>query len=236
MLLPYLGLAQDFKEIRGQVVHDSLSVAGIHVINRVSGAATITREDGQFAIVAQANDVLVFSAIQFKTHAIVLDAVLFQQDFIKVYVEAFVNELDEVVVKPHDLSGNLKEDIAKVEKPINFDDVGIPGFKGKPQERIPKTGHLVLSSMLGSVPIEEVIKKINGYYKELKLRRKMDTENEMVVQMIEYYGVAFFMNNYELHLDEVYPFVLGAVIATDIEADFKAKHHNLVLATLSSRR
>ena len=61
-----------------------------------------------------------------------------KQEFFKVYVDQFINELDNVVVKPHNLSGNILADMenSNVKVPINFDDVGIPGFKGERQEKI----------------------------------------------------------------------------------------------------
>ncbi len=231
-----LSFAQDFKEIQGRVVHDNLSVEGVHVINATSGATTITDTEGYFTVGARVNDSIVFSAIQFKSHLVVLEPEVFQQDFITVYVEERVNELDEVVVKPHELSGNLEKDMAKVEEPINFYDVGIPGFKGKPQERIPKTGHIIIGSLLGHVPVDEIIRKLNGYYKELRLRRKLDAENAAAVEIIEFYGVGFLMEEYELMLDEVYPFVLGTVMATDMEEDFSDGNHNLAIQDLEGRK
>ncbi len=234
--LPIALFAQQFKEFKGQVVHDSLSVEGVHIINKSSGATTITDKEGIFAIAVKTSDTLVFSAIQFMLHTVVVDPEVFQQDFVKVYVEARVNELEEVVVKPHDLTGDLKKDIHKAEKPINFDDVGIPGFKGKPQERIPTTAQVfVVGPLFASIDAEAVYKKLSGYYKELKKRRKMDRENEMTVRIIEFYGVRFLMENYELTLDEVYPFVLGTVMDTEIENDFARGDHNLALQKLEAR-
>ena len=61
-----------------------------------------------------------------------LDSLVMVQPEINVYIEHAVNELEEVVVKPHNLTGNLANDVsAAPPPPINFKDVGIPGFEGK---------------------------------------------------------------------------------------------------------
>ena len=37
------------------------------------------------------------------------------------------------------------------------------------------------------------------------------------------------MNNFQLEEDQVYEFVMGAIENTEIENDFRASNHNLVL-------
>ena len=46
---------------------------------------------------------------------------------------------------------------------------------------------------------------------------------------MEFYGLVFFMNNFQLEEDQVYEFVMGAIENTEIENDFRASNHNLVL-------
>ena len=124
---------QNYKSFKGEVVSDSLNLSGIHIINKTSGAKSITNEKGLFSIGVKKNDTIIISSIQIKSHVIVVNPKVFSQDLIKVYIEPFVNQLDNVEVKPHNLSGNMLDDMldSGIKNPINFDDVGIPGFKGK---------------------------------------------------------------------------------------------------------
>ena len=122
-------------------------VAGIHVINADRGLAEITDINGFFQISVAVGERLVFSGVQYKKRELLISAEIFALDGIKVYLEAFVNELDEVVVKPHQLSGSLSSDISSVPK-INFDDVGIPGYKGVRKEKIVSAQNLILSTLL----------------------------------------------------------------------------------------
>ena len=129
------------------------------------------------------------------------------------YLEAFINELDEVVVKPHNLSGSLSSDLNKVKEQINFDDVGIPGYKGVRKEKIVSGKSLILSTLLlpisGGINIDALYKHLSGYYKKLKKRRKLDAQFDMVFRIIKFYGVYFFEEKYTLEQEEVYDFVLG---------------------------
>jgi len=226
---------QYYKSFKGEVVSDSLNLSGIHIINKTSGAKSITNENGLFSIGVKKNDTIIISSIQIKPHVIVVNPKIFNQDLIKVYVEPFVNELDNVEVKPHNLSGNMLNDMldSGIKDPINFDDVGIPGFKGKGKEKIVSAKSLILSTLLlpltGGLDIEAVYKHLSGYYKRLKKKRLLDKQYASVVSIMEFYGLIFFINNFELEEDEVYEFVLGALENSNIEKDFRTSDHGLVL-------
>ncbi|MAV04209.1 MAG: hypothetical protein CMC31_00905 [Flavobacteriaceae bacterium] len=227
---------QDYKSFKGEIVSDSLNLSGIHIINKNSGAKSITNENGLFIIGVKKNDTIIISSIQIKPHVIVINQKVFNQDQVKVYVEPFVNQLENVVVKSHNLSGNLLNDMkdSGVKNPINFDDVGVPGFKGERAERIvyKNDAQILLNVLLMPImplDIEGIYKKLSGYYDNLKKTRILDKQFSAVFQAIEFYGVAFFMKNYNLKEDEVYEFVLGAMENKDIEENFRQSNHGLVL-------
>ena len=144
-------------------------------------------------------------------------------------------------MRPHNLTGNLFNDMkdSGVNNQINFDDVGVPGFKGERAERIVfKNDAQVLLNVLllpiMPINIEGVYKQLSGYYDDLKKTRILDKQFSVVYQAIEFYGVAFFMKNYSLEEDEVYEFVLGAFENADIENDFLASNHNLVIKSFEN--
>lgn len=226
----------EYKSFKGEVVSDSLNLSGIHIVNKNSGAKSITNEKGLFTIGVKKNDTIIISSIQIKPHIIVINQKVFDQDNVKVYVEPFVNQLENVVVKPHNLSGNLLNDMkdSGVRNPINFDDVGVPGYKGERAEKIVyknDTQILINLLLLPIMPldIEGVYKKLSGYYDNLKKKRMLDKQYVAIVGIMEFYGLVFFINNYNLEEDEVYEFVLGALENTNIEENFKTSDHGLVL-------
>ena len=124
---------QNFKTLKGEIVNDSINTSGIHLINKTSGSKTITNINGVFEIGVKKLDTLIISSVQIIPRVLIVDENVYSQKYIKVYVEQFINELTNVDVKSHNLSGNIMNDMqnSNVKIPINFDDVGIPGFKGE---------------------------------------------------------------------------------------------------------
>ena len=226
---------KNYKVFKGEVVNDSLNISGIHIINKTSGSRAITNQNGLFEIGVKRNDTIVISSIQIKPHIIIIESKIFDQDLIRVYIEPFINRLDNVVVKSHNLSGNMLDDMlaSGIKDPINFIDVGIPGFEGEREEKIVSEKSLILQTLLlpisGGLDIEAVYKHLSGYYKELKKRRLLDKQYVTVVSIIEFYGVVFFINKFNLSEEKVYEFVLGALENSNIESDFKTSDHGLVL-------
>ena len=229
---------KNYKVFKGEVVNDSLNISGIHIINKTSGSRAITNQNGLFEIGVKRNDTIVISSIQIKPHIIIIESKIFDQDLIRVYIDPFINRLDNVVVKSHNLSGNMLDDMlaSGIKDPINFSDVGIPGFEGEREEKIVSEKSLILQTLLlpisGGLDIEAVYKHLSGYYKELKKRRLLDKQYVAVVSIIEFYGLVFFINKFNLSEEKVYEFVLGALENSNIESDFKTSDHGLVLESL----
>ena len=225
--------AQDYKLLNGKISHPNLIVAGIHVINADRGLAEITDIDGNFEISVAIGEELFFSGVQYKKRALIITPEIFALDEITVYLEAFINELDEVVVKPHNLSGSLSSDLNNVKEQINFDDVGIPGYKGVRKEKIVSGKSLILSTLLlpisGGINIDALYKHLSGYYKKLKKRRKLDAQFETVFSIIKFYGVYFFEENYALEQEEVYDFVLGCSENSQLIDYYKKDMHEQVV-------
>lgn len=225
--------AQKYKLLNGKVAHSELVVAGIHVINADRGLAEITDVDGNFEISVAIGEKLIFSGVQYEKRALEISAEIFALDQIIVYLDAFINELDEVVVKPHNLSGSLTSDLGNVKRKINFDDVGIPGYKGVRKEKIVSGKSLILSTLLlpisGGINIDAVYKHLSGYYKKLKKRRKLDAQFETVYSIIKFYGVYFFEETYGLKQEEVYDFVLGCSENSKLLSYYKKNMHQQVV-------
>ncbi len=220
-----------FKKVTGQIVHDSVDVSGIHVVNISSGSVTISNERGVFEVGAQLGDTLFFSAVQINKKWLVLDSIAMAKPMLVVAVEAFVNKLDEVVVKPHDLSGSLSKDVSQAPPPsINFDDVGIPGFKGKRKEIIAPMVQSV--GLFTSVDVEAVYKHLSGYYNRLRKKRANDKQAEIVDDLILFYGVSFFEKKWRIDSETLYEFVVGWVENTNVALHFKNADHGLVIESL----
>jgi len=225
-------LSAQQKSLQGKITND-LEIEGIHVLNLASRYNTITNENGHFSINVKALDTLLFSSIKYMPEKIVVTEAIFEKGVITVKLSELVNELDEVFLQPN-LSGNIAADLKKIktEEPINFDDVGIPGFKGKPEEKIVPLYFAVTPL---SVNLEALYKHISGYYKDLKTRRKWEYENTAVAQMFNYYTLPFFTTTYGIPKNRVYDFLLFCAETTSIESEFKKEHYGSVLLILNEK-
>ncbi|EDM44149.1 peptidase E, partial [unidentified eubacterium SCB49] len=150
------------KVLKGQITNTT-DVEGIHVINQSSEESVVTNEKGDFTISAKLNDTILVSSIMYIPKRVIVSETSYLQGELIVRLNEMVNELAEVRLGTS-LTGNLAVDARniKTEKMLQFDDVGIPGFKGKPEEKIDR---LVPSLGLSSaVDLEVMYKHLSGYY------------------------------------------------------------------------
>lgn len=225
--------AQKYQLLKGKIEHPNLILGGIHVVNISRGTTEITDMMGYFEISVAVGETLLFTGIQFKDRKLEISQDIFTSDLITVHMDAFINELAEVVVKPHDLSGSLNNDLKTVPKKPNFSDFGIPGYKGEREEKIVSGKSLLLTTLLlpltGSVNIEAIYKHFSGYYKRLKKKRKLEAEFESIFSMIKFYGLLFFQQNFGLEEDQIYDFVLGCSENTPIISLYSKNRHQEVI-------
>ncbi|RIV67461.1 carboxypeptidase-like regulatory domain-containing protein [Flagellimonas aequoris] len=101
LLVSGWSLAQDSRQLlRGKVLYRSSNVPNENVINSTSGEATITDEDGEFAIEVKAGDQVVFTAVNYQLEVVTITPEILQKNRLVVEVNEKVRELDEVVVTP----------------------------------------------------------------------------------------------------------------------------------------
>ena len=121
-------LAQESTLLDGRIYGKDNDVAGTHVINKTTKRATTTDLNGFFTIPVRKNDTLVFSAIQFKRQEIVISSLILKNNFLKVVMEVALTLLNEVIVMPYNLSGDLKKDMKnlKIEPVVTASTLGLP--------------------------------------------------------------------------------------------------------------
>ncbi|UZO80799.1 carboxypeptidase-like regulatory domain-containing protein [Aquimarina sp. ERC-38] len=89
-------------------------VEGIVIYNKSLNQATITNKKGEFEINAALDNKIEITAMQYQTFTVVVDKSIIDTKKMTVYLNESVNLLDEVVVTPYDLSGNVKADVSRV--------------------------------------------------------------------------------------------------------------------------
>lgn len=176
-------------------IDSTVETENIHVINNTAQVFTITNSKGEFKIKVSLNDVLSFSSIQHQPKTVVIDKNMILFKALRLVLDEKINELDEVIVGKV-LTGNLLSDIGNVDgkAPINFYDVGIPGYKGKiatqSERRLSEASDFSptaggsLGGLGGSVSPIAIINALSGRTKMLKNRVKTE-QNETLMQSIK---------------------------------------------------
>lgn len=97
-------------QLLGEITSNSLAIENVHIINKSSKTGTISDQNGEFAIKVQLNDTLLFSDIQYYLLEIKITKQIINDKKIEISLLQRINTLSEIVLKTHDLIGNLSID------------------------------------------------------------------------------------------------------------------------------
>ncbi|MFD0862665.1 hypothetical protein ACFQ1M_10660 [Sungkyunkwania multivorans] len=185
--------AQERTLLRGQVLYRNGFVANENVVNVTAQKATITNDNGEFAIDVKIGDELVFSALQFRLKTVFITPEILRNNRLVVEVNEKITELSEVVVSPENVD--------------KFVEVKEEEFKGFDYERDKATP-------VNNVAMDENILTYGvnfvNIYKAL-FKRKKETEPSVQLNMSEVirelYEDDFFVVNLKIPQDEINKFL-----------------------------
>lgn len=180
------------------------NLESIHVINRTQKRYATTNNKGDFKIEAKKNDTIVFTSVQYKAlnHIVTVDNI--KNKALNINLDVNVNKLPEAVIG-FTLTGDLSKDVLNSDskRPIDFYDVGIPGYKGKKKTKserlLAEAGEfkpiMLLGLLGGSVPLNPIINGITGRTKELKKRVALEANTTLMNALKSKLAEAFFKEN-----------------------------------------
>ncbi len=102
------GQQDERKILRGKVLYRNSNVPNENVINTTSERATITNDNGEFAIRVKLDDEIVFTSINYQIEIVKITQEILDRNRLVVEVNEKVTELDEVVVSPENQSKFLE--------------------------------------------------------------------------------------------------------------------------------
>ena len=185
-------------ELSGKIISNG-ELEGIHVINKTSYRYATTDEKGFFIIEGKESDSLYFSSIQYIPKTIVLTTQQINSKSITVSLSESINALDEVVVGTI-LTGDLNSDITNSDAklPIDFYDLGIPGYTGPRlnllERRLFEADAGSLFTGLG-LNVSKLLNMISGRTKMLKKQVKLDRDKQIIQHIKEVVGPLLFKTN-----------------------------------------
>ena len=189
------------RNLQGRVLNNGKGVADVHVMNTTRSRATITDETGNFNIGVNLGDTLLLSAVQFKRKTLLISGAMLESLRIDVPLEEFVNVLDEVILRPYDLSGDLTRDMRqmKTEGVVTASTLGLPNAYVKPLSQAERMKHEATTGG-GLVPLNPLLNAITGRTKYLKKRIAMENKYARTNRVRAFYPDSVFVK--ELSIPE----------------------------------
>ena len=167
------------KLLHGKIMVESGNVGGVTIINLVNEKTAISDRNGEFFILAKAEDLLVFSSVNLEYYRRIIDDEDFKVEVLTIKMTAKITELEEVIVNKH--------------PEINAVSLGISpkGIKQyTPAERKLATAS---SAKLNPQGLDPLINAISGRTKMLKKELEVEKKERLLAYIgalfdDEYYG------------------------------------------------
>ncbi|WP_276392783.1 hypothetical protein [Eudoraea chungangensis] len=195
-------------ELSGKVTNMGEGVTDVHVLNLTQKRATITNSEGEFLIRAAVNDTLMFSAIQLQRKSLVITPAILSSGYIIVPLGEFVNELDEVVLLPFNLTGDLSRDMNNIEtdKVVVASTLGLPNAYVKP---ITQAERKLFEATTGGglVPLNPILNAITGRTKYLKKVLAYQEKYARTNRVRDFYADSLFVQNLGIPSDKIEDFM-----------------------------
>ncbi len=192
-------------------------VEGVVVYNRSTNKGTITNKDGVFRISAGVNDRIEVVAMQYQHFVVLIDKGVVDSKRLNIFLNESVNQLEEVVVTPYDLLGNVAVDVKK----IGYSQSGIAEVAKQTSVKINDTDYDFRPDEL-TVPENKVFledRMINGLnfvnlfklvYDQTEKSKKKKQSIDIDVKVRNMYNDQFFKDYLALDMDQINDFIFFA--------------------------
>ncbi|TVZ08996.1 carboxypeptidase-like protein [Cellulophaga sp. RHA_52] len=217
-------------DLKGTVTSTTEEVVGVYVLNRTTEKGTITNLNGYFSIPVRVKDTLEFSAVQFTNKVVVVTETMLKTNNYIVPLYESVTTLNEVVVKPFNLSGDLSTDLNNLPlKPVvTGRTLGLPNQNVK----ILSSDERALYSSMSGGPILSLINAINGQTKLLKKRVERNHRYQKTMRVKRYYADSLFVNELKIEKDKIDLFMWYCEFKDDFQAVINTKDQLKIWAYL----
>jgi len=189
--------------LQGTIVGEE-SVESIHIINQSQTRYATSNEAGDFKIEAKQSDTIVFTSIQYKPHVYIVTADNIKNKALNISLEIHVNTLPEALIG-FTLTGDLTKDVlnSDTKRPINFYDVGIPGYTGKKKTKSERLlfeagefkPSMLVGLLMGGLPLNPILNGLSGRTKKLKKRVALEANTTLMNAIKNRLSEVFFKEN-----------------------------------------
>ncbi|WP_299189638.1 carboxypeptidase-like regulatory domain-containing protein [uncultured Aquimarina sp.] len=191
-------------------------VEGVVVYNLTTKKGTITDDKGNFRISVGTNDKIEVIAMQYQKFVVLIDKGVLNNRRLNIFLNESVNLLDEVIVTPYDLLGNVSIDVKK----IDVSESGLDDVARLTSDRINDTDYDwtadELSELENKVFLEDRmiygLNFVNLFKVVFKNKDKNDDKvpADIDVKVRKMYNDEFFKTNLALEMDQINDFIFFA--------------------------
>lgn len=205
-------------EVKGKIIVDVEDLENITIYNTSSNKGAVTDSTGNFKIEVALNDKIKISSVQLIPFTTKITEAVIDTKVLKVYLKEYINTLDEVVLLPYDLTGDIKTDAldAKVSDAIIFDFESFDNFE-MPDDYLSKVDNIAVGTqndriryqLNGMAIIGGLAKLIfNNKKKNKKKTDKKDSRLVIPISVIsKKLKPSYFVENYNIPEDKVQSFI-----------------------------
>ena len=206
------------KILHGKIIVESRNISGATIINLVNEKSTVSDSNGEFFILAKAEDLLVFSSVNLEYHRRLIEDEDFKPELLIIKMTAKITELEEVIVNKH--------------PEINAVGLGISpkGIKKyTPAERRLKTAGefkpiQLLGLIGGSMPLDPLINSISGRTKMLKRELEVEKKEHLLVLLGSLFDDTYFTKTLKIPSDYIKGFQYYSIEDKKLAEALKSKN------------
>ncbi|TMM53182.1 hypothetical protein FEE95_19115 [Maribacter algarum] len=204
------------KELDGKIESETMEVSDVHVINANSKKATITNAYGYFRISVKLNDTIWFSAIQYEKSQLIVTNEILQSKMVTVRLKESLTELDEVVITPYKLSGDIAKDIQslKIEPVVTSSTLGLPNAHVKQLSLNERKLFLAMEEQA----LHRLIDEITGHNRRLRKMVSLDEVAEQIEIIKKFYAVSLYSQKLKVPEERIDDFMYFCAFDTIFKA------------------
>jgi len=202
-------------EVKGKIIVDVEDLENITIYNTSSNKGAVTDSTGNFKIEVALNDKIKISSVQLMPFTTKITEAVIDTKVLKVYLKEYINTLDEVVLLPYDLTGDIKTDAldAKVSDAIIFDFESFDNFE-MPDDYLSKVDNIAVGSQNNRIGYQlngmPIIKRFAKLIFKNKNKKKDYKDSRLVTPISNFskmFKPSYFVDNYNIPEDKVQSFI-----------------------------
>jgi hypothetical protein len=101
-------------EINGKIIVEGNDLDDITIYNTASKQGVLTNKKGEFKIDVKVSDTIQVRALQYKDFDVVINKFTIESRSLRIFLIEQITQLDEILIRDKNLTGNLKEDLKTV--------------------------------------------------------------------------------------------------------------------------